>query len=78
MNPFFFCYWQQFAIGFLAACASRHDGMGSEEWWGRICSSNLKKKKIIRKYLGVFFVCLVGFGRLVFLSWKKANSSCTF
>lgn len=47
MNPFFFCCWQQFAVGLLAASASRHGGMGREEWWGSICSSYFLKKYFI-------------------------------
>lgn len=75
MNPFFFCCWQQFAIGLLAASASRHGGMGSEEWWRSICFSYLKKnlfyQKIFRGLVG-----LVGFG--VYLSWRELNSPCAF
>lgn len=56
MNPLFFCCWQQFAIGLLAANASRHGGTGSGEWWRSICFSCFKKKYFIRKYLGVWLI----------------------
>lgn len=68
---FFCCYFsaiflQQFAVGLLAASASRHGGIRSEEW----CSSYfLKIFYFIRKYLGGFFClfCLVLFACILIL-----------